>query len=126
MVVRGSAFQQIRPPGAGFETGDFVKEKLVGGGGGGATVERLPPAVPGPLEEKTVRLFTVRGVCKPDKEQTTDLQKKKKKFSSGDGAEQPQKSLQRELLVLPTLCREHLKKKTVFFLPEEERSAAVQ
>ena len=34
--ARGTVFQKIRP-GAGFETGDFVKEKL----GGGATVERL-------------------------------------------------------------------------------------
>ena len=31
-------FQEIRP-GAGFKTGDFVQDKV--GGGGGATVERL-------------------------------------------------------------------------------------
>ena len=35
--ARGTVFQEIRP-GAGFKTGDFVKEKL-----GGATVERLSP-----------------------------------------------------------------------------------
>ena len=34
--ARDTLFQQIRP-GAGFETGDFVKEML-----GGATAERLP------------------------------------------------------------------------------------
>ena len=34
-VARGTAFQELRP-GAGFKTGDFVKEKL-----GGAIVERL-------------------------------------------------------------------------------------
>ena len=36
-VLRDILFQEIRP-GAGFETGDFVQEKLEGGG---ATVERL-------------------------------------------------------------------------------------
>ena len=35
-MSRDTVFQEIRP-GAGFETGDFVKEKGVGG----ATVERL-------------------------------------------------------------------------------------
>ena len=35
-VARGNVFQEVRPE-AGFETGDFVKEKGVGG----ATVERL-------------------------------------------------------------------------------------
>ena len=36
-VARGTVFQEVWP-GAGFKTGDFVKEKL---GGEGATVERL-------------------------------------------------------------------------------------
>ena len=35
-----TVFQEIFTAGAGFKTGDFVKEKGVGGGD---TVERLPP-----------------------------------------------------------------------------------
>ena len=38
-VAGGAAFLEKRP-GAGFKTGDFVKEKL---GAPGATVERPPP-----------------------------------------------------------------------------------
>ena len=29
-VARGAVYQEIRPPEAGFKTGDFVKEKLGG------------------------------------------------------------------------------------------------
>ena len=29
-VLRDTAFQEIRPPGVGFETGDFVQEKFRG------------------------------------------------------------------------------------------------
>ena len=39
-VASVTVFAEVRP-GAGFKTGDFVKEKL-GRGGGGATVTRLP------------------------------------------------------------------------------------
>ena len=36
-VARGTVYQEIRPGGTGFKTGDFAKEKLEG-----VTVERLP------------------------------------------------------------------------------------
>ena len=39
-AAKGTVFQEIRP-GAGFKTGDFVKEKL-----GGATIERLKRRTP--------------------------------------------------------------------------------
>ena len=39
-VSRDTVFEEVRP-GAGFETGDFVKERL-----GGATVERLSGGPP--------------------------------------------------------------------------------
>ena len=34
-MAGGTVFQEIRPVGAGFKTGDFSERKVGGGGGGG-------------------------------------------------------------------------------------------
>ena len=51
-AARGTIFQEIRP-GAGFKTGDFVKEML-----GGATVERLQPQEQNVVKNTTTRTAT--------------------------------------------------------------------
>ena len=47
-VAKGTVFQELRM-GAGFKTGEFVKEKL-----GGAIVERLPREIILPRNSKAV------------------------------------------------------------------------